>query len=104
MTANLLTPVSEMLKNIETMAKSHFEKNGIEAVAPFEVADESPESLKEASNILQQLLPLRQYIEKNETENAVKHAIIMTRHCAELEQALNTEDTEFTPDSQSSGN
>lgn len=95
------TAVQTMLDNIETLAKSHFEKNGIDPVAPFEVPDESPESLKQASNILQQLLPLRDYIKKNDTENAVWHATIMTRHCAELEQALLHEDEEARQDSQS---
>lgn len=95
------TAVQQMLDNIEAMAKSHFEKNGIEAVAPFEVEKESPESLKQASNILQQLLPLRDYIAKGETENAVWHATSMTRHCGELEQALLHEDAEATQDSRS---
>lgn len=93
--------LKQMLENLEGVAKSHFEKNGIEAAPPFQVAEESPESLKQAANVLQQMNVLRQYATSEHAENAAYHAIIMTRHLAELEQALTHEDAEATQDSRS---
>lgn len=91
----------QMLESLEKVAKSHFEKNGIEAAPPFQVADESPESLKQAANALQQMNIMKQYATSEHAENAAYHAIIMTRHFAELEQALLHEDAEATQDSRS---
>lgn len=93
--------LNQMLTQLESVAKSHFEKNGIDPQPPFEVAEESPESLKQAGNALQQLSITRSYIQARDTDNAVYHAIITVRHFAELEQALNHEDAEATQDSRS---
>lgn len=102
-TALKLPTLAKALENLIAIPTSVFETHGVPAEYPFAIPEGSPQDLDEARSVLIQHHILKEFIDKNETENAVYHALIFMRHVTELNEALAEKShAATTPDSPSS--